>query len=139
MALVRGRSIAIALPLALGLACSHGRSSQAQAEPSAQQREPAQAAQDISPTPAEPLAGHSDDLMLSGRVLDVTPESVSIDTRDGQTKTLEIVPQTVVTLDGQSATPADIQQGQEVRASYNTQDGRDVAVTISASRPSDKG
>lgn len=128
MAPVSARSIALALPLALGLACAHGRSSQAQTDTTGEDR--GTAAADMSGTSQDRLRGHSDDQTVTGRVTDVTAHSISIESGEGAAKTLHIVPQTVVTIDGRDARPDEIQQGQEVRASYNTQEGRDVAVRI---------
>lgn len=139
MAPVPARTRALVLPLALGLACTHARSSQARSEPSAQERAAAAASNpDVSPQSPEPLAGHSDDEMVAGRVLRVTPESVSIETEEGTEQTLQIVPETFVTIDGEVASAHEIQQGQDVRASYHAQDGRDVAVQISCRRPTDE-
>ena len=50
----------------------------------------------------------------------------------GEEKTLELVPQTMVKVDGQDATRTELKEGQEVRASFNQVEGRDVAVQIEA-------
>ncbi len=138
MALVSLRTMALALPLSLGLACSHARSSQARTEPTEHGTAAASNQQDIQPDTRR-STGHASDQTVAGRVIRASSDSVTIDAGQGQERTLEIVPQTLVTLDGQSAMPGDIQQGQDVRASYSTQDGRDVAVQIEATRATDKG
>lgn len=80
----------------------------------------------------EELKGHASDEILSGRVTMVSSREIAIESAQGEKKTLQVVPETVVTIDGRDARPSELQEGQEVRASFNTVEGRDVAVQIKA-------
>jgi Cu/Ag efflux protein CusF len=75
---------------------------------------------------------HSDDQVVTGKVTKVSSRSIAIKSEMGEEKTLELVPQTSVKVDGQDASHADLKEGQEVRASFNQVEGRDVAVEIEA-------
>jgi Cu/Ag efflux protein CusF len=75
---------------------------------------------------------HSDDQTVTGKVTKVSLRSIAIKSEMGEEKTLQLVPQTSVKVDGQDATHSDLKEGQEVRASFNQVDGRDVAVEIEA-------
>jgi hypothetical protein len=128
------RAIALALPAVLGLACTHARSrpETAAAEPQGTTEEQEAAAMEHPP-------GHAADRMVSGRVTRISSYSVSIEPMMGEERTLEIVPQTVVTVDGRQATPLELTEGQEVRASFNQVEGRDVAVRIESLNAADQG
>ncbi len=118
------RTIALALPAVLGLACMHARNrSQAAAPPQLPPEE-----QQAATQPG--MEGHAADQVLSGRVTKTSIDSVSLQSPMGEERTLEIVPQTVVTVNGREATPLELKEGQEVRASFNQVNGRDVAVKI---------
>lgn len=82
---------------------------------------------------ASDVTAHTDDQTVTGTVSKFAKRSISIKSEQGEAKTLKIVPQTVVTMNGKTAKPSQIKQGQQVRASYNEQDGQDVAVTIDVS------
>ncbi len=118
------RTIALALPAIVGLACTHARSRSTASAPPQQPPEEQQVA--VQPG----MEGHAADQVVSGTVTSATSFSVSLKSPLGEEKTLEIVPQTVVTIDGREATPLELEEGQEVRASYNQVSGRDVAVRI---------
>lgn len=75
---------------------------------------------------------HSDDETVTGKVTSITESSVAIQSDMGEEKLLELVPQTMVKVDGQDASRTDLKEGQEVRASFNHVEGRDVAVQIEA-------
>jgi hypothetical protein len=77
-------------------------------------------------------AAHSDDQSVTGKVARVSDDFVAIQSDLGEEKTLQLVPQTSVMLDGQDARRTDLKEGQEVRASFNTVDGKDIAVEIEA-------
>ena len=79
------------------------------------------------------LGGHSDDQTVTGKVAKLGKRSISIEASGGEAKTLKIVPQTVVTMNGKTAKTSQIKPGQQVRASFNQQGGQDVAVTIDVS------
>jgi hypothetical protein len=78
------------------------------------------------------MPAHSDDEMVSGKLTKVSARSIAIKSEMGEEKTLQIVPQTTVTIDGRDAHQSDLKEGQEVRASYNHVEGKDVAVEIKA-------
>jgi Cu/Ag efflux protein CusF len=85
---------------------------------------------------------HSDDQTVTGKVTSISESSVAIQSDMGEEKLLEIVPETLVKIDGQDASRMDLKEGQEVRASFNQVDGRDVAVQIEAQEtlaPTDTG
>lgn len=82
---------------------------------------------------------HSDDLTVTGKVTRVSELSVAIKSDMGEEKTLELVPQTMVKVDGQDATRTELKEGQEVRASFNQVEGRDVAVQIEAREATSTG
>jgi len=50
----------------------------------------------------------------------------------GAARTLQVVPETIITVDGREGRIADIKEGEQIRASFNEQDGRNVAVKIEA-------
>lgn len=164
------RYIALALPLALGLACKtsssprstrtaeSGQTSQATRSDAQAQNVPKTATDPSSTSPAEPtmsgttpgaaaatpplmepgasessdVKAHSDDQVVSGRIAKVTRRAIAIESDTGERKTLALVPETWITVDGQDAKRTDLQQGQDVRASFNEVNGREIAVMISA-------
>ena len=71
---------------------------------------------------------------MVGRISKVSGKSLSIKSAQGESKTLKIVPETVVTVNGKTVKPSQIKAGRPVRASYNEQDGQDVAVRIDVGR-----
>jgi Cu/Ag efflux protein CusF len=149
------RAIALALPLALGIAACKTSRTQSESGRTAS-TESSRTSPDQSTaaaTPSQPGAGasastsgtageagasaattpaHSDDLTVTGKVIRVSEGSVAIRSDMGEEKTLELVPQTMVKVDGQDATRTELKEGQEVRASFNQVEGRDVAVQIEA-------
>jgi hypothetical protein len=82
---------------------------------------------------ASDVTAHADDQTVTGTVSKFAKRSISIKSEQGEAKTLKIVPQTVVAMNGKTVKPSQLKQGQQVRASYNEQDGQDVAVTIEVS------
>jgi hypothetical protein len=78
------------------------------------------------------LKGHQSDQVLMGKVSKVSKKSLSIRSDQGERHTLVVVPETLITVDGQEGKISDIKQGQEIRASYNELQGRNVAVKIEA-------
>ena len=81
-------------------------------------------------TSGSDMTAHSDDQMVNGRITRVSRRSISIASDTGEQKTLALVPETWVRVEGQDAQRADLKEGQEVRASFNQVNGRDVAVMI---------
>ncbi len=127
------RVIALALPAVVGLACAHARSRTAATQPESKAEEQQATAQ---PGEAKEHEGHQ---VIMGRVTRMSESSVSIQPILGAERTLEIVPQTTVKVDGRETTPLDIREGQEVRASFDEVDGRGVAVEIESLDASDQG
>ncbi len=121
--------------LVLGLACSttgtHTRTARAGESPAVPgaQAEPGSAGTGTAPGE---LKGHASDQVITGRIADASDKQVVIDSSDGRQQTLSVADQTVVTLGGQESSASSLQPGQDVRASFNEQDGRNVAVKIDA-------
>ncbi len=128
-------ALALALPAVLGLACMHARSRTETATTAPQQTTKEQQAATAQPG----MKAHAEDMVVSGRVTRMSSYSVSIQPIMGEERTLEIVPQTVVRVDGRDATPLELKEGQEIRASFNQMDGRDVAVKIESLDAHDQG
>ncbi|ABS28085.1 hypothetical protein [Anaeromyxobacter sp. Fw109-5] len=162
------RKMALALPLAFGIACSTSQSSRtARTEEPAppagtgatREGSPGAAGSDaeggrVATTPGRTgttttpddgtlsgdrtmggtsdLKGHASDRVLMGKVESVSGRSLSIQSDMGDSRTLEIVPETIITVDGREGSSADIREGQPIRASFNEQDGKQVAVKIEA-------
>lgn len=93
--------------------------------------------------PGEEIKGHASDEVITGRIAKVSRRSISIAADTGEEKTLQLAPETTVVIDGQEAQRSQLQEGQEVRASFNQVYGRDVAVEVHAGegalRSSDPG
>jgi hypothetical protein len=84
-------------------------------------------------TTGSDIRGHASDQVVMGRVESVSSGSLSIASdMGGAAKTLHVVPETVITVEGRDGLIADIKEGEQVRASFNEQDGRQVAVKIEA-------
>jgi hypothetical protein len=79
------------------------------------------------------VKGHASDEVVAGEIGAVTGTSVAIETAPG-TRVLEIAPETSITVDGEEATVAELEEGQPVRASFSAVQGRDVAVEIEVER-----
>jgi hypothetical protein len=135
---MKARAIALAVPLALGAACTHtGRtastsSQQPQAAQGAPQGGGATGARDPLMEPGLAIQGHGGDKIVAGRISEATGSQVTIETPAGDRRVLQIVPQTMVELDGREADSRDLAEGQMVRASFDDVDGQDVAVKIRA-------
>jgi hypothetical protein len=168
------RAIALAIPLVLGAACTHGGSqaghtgtqtgaqasgqegdqnapqagsgaqqqpgadTQQQAGSGAQQQAESGApasgspAQDPIMEPGPSIKAHASDQIVNGVIAEVSEDSVAIESEQGDTKTLTVVPQTTIQVDGEEASFDDLEEGQPVRASFNQVEGEDVAVEIRA-------
>ena len=75
---------------------------------------------------------HGREEHVAGRLAEVSGTEVTIATRDGERRTLQVVEQTAVELDGMAASADDLTEGQPVRASFDVVDGQEVAVKIRA-------
>lgn len=78
------------------------------------------------------LKGHASDQVMMGTVSSVSSETLSIASDMGAARTLHVVPETIITVDGRDGGIADIKEGEQIRASFNEQDGRQIAVKIEA-------
>jgi hypothetical protein len=137
------RSLFMALPaVALGLACSTMGSGDRTARSG--QREPGTATAGTTTTTeprggmsssgASDMKGHPSDQVITGRIADASAGALVIESDQGQRHTLSVVEQTTVTVDGSDSTASALVPGQDVRASFNEQDGRNVAVKVEAMR-----
>jgi colicin import membrane protein len=78
----------------------------------------------------DPAKAHADDEVVSGRIARVSRRMLVIDSETGDQKTLFLAPETAIQIDGQDAQRSELQQGQDVRASFNEVDGRPIAVKV---------
>lgn len=85
----------------------------------------------------DPVKAHADDEVVSGKIVRVTRRVLVIESDSGDQRSIFLVPETDITVDGQDAHRSDLQQGQDVRASYSTINGRDVAVKVRAGEDAD--
>jgi hypothetical protein len=136
---MRIRELALALPLAMGIAACSTTSSQGNAraapaggETAAQAQAPADTSGNVDANARSGLAAHSDDQIVTGKITRLTPQSVTISTPDGQDKVLDVVPQTSVLVDGKDADRTALVEGLPARAAFSNDGDRDVAVTIYA-------
>jgi hypothetical protein len=68
-----------------------------------------------------------------GTVASVSSDTLSIASdMGGAARTLHVVPETIISVDGRDGRIADIKEGEQIRASFNEQDGKQVAVKIDA-------
>ncbi len=121
---MRIRELALALPLAAGIACS---TSSTQA-PRTASRTTQTGAATTSDT------RRSGDQVVGGVITGISAQSLTILTGDGTTRTLRLAPDTSVQVDGRDARASDLQEGQPVRATFSPAAGDDVAVTVDAGR-----
>jgi hypothetical protein len=70
---------------------------------------------------------------LSGKLSQVSSDSVTITPKKGEAKTLKISPNTKVTMNGKAAQPTDLKEGQQASASWS---GEDSATQIAIGKPS---
>lgn len=133
------RAIALAIPLALGMACQHANKTGAMGRPAGEGEQAASGAEAGAPLGQDPIMrpgpsiqGHSDDRTVAGHIATVTSDAVAIETEQGETRTLQIVPETAIQLDGRDVSADELAEGQPVRASFDTVEGQEVAVKIRA-------
>lgn len=146
------RIIGMAAALVVAAACktsgSQSRGGTAQAPPAGQGPATAsdaqggaggQAGQDPLMEPGPEVKAHASDQIVAGEIGEVSPTAVTIQTDQGDTKKLDLADETSITVDGEDATAAELQEGQQVRASFNEVDGREVAVKLEVEAPSPLG
>ncbi|WP_232287344.1 hypothetical protein [Anaeromyxobacter dehalogenans] len=137
----------LGVPAAIGLACStpssgsHARASSARtsrASTDAAASAPAatnpavRAEEGAQAGAASDVKGHASDQVITGRVAQADSSTLTIQAADGTQRSLHVAPQTVVTVDGHDGRISDLAPGQDVRASYNEVDGREIAVKVEA-------
>jgi hypothetical protein len=88
--------------------------------------------QDPLMEPGPAVKGHAEDRTVSGQVSQVSGSSLVVQSDLGDSRTLQIAPETAISVDGLDASRSDLREGQSVRASYSNVEGRDVAVEIHA-------
>lgn len=132
------RILALAFPLVLGVAGCQTSSKQSEGRPTASapgsgsETSGASAPRDPMVRPGPSVKGHAEDKVVDGRISRVSGGSLSIESDRGETRILELAPQTLIRVNGQDASHADLQEGQPVRASYSEVEGRNVAVEVRA-------
>jgi hypothetical protein len=81
------------------------------------------------------MSGHGDDEMVTGKLSKVSADQITITPKGGgEAKILKIVKETVVTVNGKTAKPSQLKQGQNVHASYSDQGGDEIAVKIDVTK-----
>ncbi|ACG75052.1 hypothetical protein AnaeK_3841 [Anaeromyxobacter sp. K] len=145
---MRIHALLLGVPAAIGLACStpSSRSSAHTSSARTSQRASTDAAAS-APAATNPAAraeegaqagassdvkGHASDQVISGRVAQSDGSTLTIQSADGTQRSLHVAAQTVVTVDGHDARISDLAPGQDVRASFNEVDGREIAVKVEA-------
>jgi hypothetical protein len=138
------RTVALAVPLALGMACQHASrqgspGTGAMSEPSSSKPQASGGgaaggplAEDPIMRPGPSIQGHAEDQIVVGRIAEKSDSEITIATPGGEHRTLQLVEQTAIELDGMEATGDDLTEGQPVRASFDVVDGQEVAVKVRA-------
>jgi hypothetical protein len=80
--------------------------------------------------PGDEVQAHAGDDVVNGTIARVSRRTLVIDSDTGEQKTLFLAPETSIQVDGQDARRSDLQEGQDVRASFNEVNGRDIAVKV---------
>jgi colicin import membrane protein len=76
-----------------------------------------------------------EDSAVAGKVADVSVDTLTVKTDDGRSVTLRVTGSTQVTVDGRQRSIGDLQQGAQVRASYDASSGEKTATEIDAGEP----
>lgn len=133
------RAIALSLPLALAAACTHSQQTGAASTPPPAERQATGGAATGDPIAQDPLfrpgpsiKGHAEDQVVAGRISAATDTELVIETPQGDSRTLQIAPETSIELDGMEAAGTDLTEGQPVRASFDVVEGQEIAVEIRA-------
>ena len=127
------RNAALATSIALGLAL--GTLPAAAQAPATPADSPAAVPAPGNPTDsAEKVASSGKAEVLEGSVKKVDPGAGTLemgDTTPGATsRTLAIVAETMIAVDGRPGTLADLQEGTKVKAAYVPRDGKDIVILI---------
>jgi hypothetical protein len=71
---------------------------------------------------------------VAGKLSQVSSDSVTVTPKKGAAKTLKVTSDTKIMMNGKSAQPTDLKEGQQVRASWSSQGGEDIATMITAGK-----
>jgi colicin import membrane protein len=82
----------------------------------------------------DPVKAHAEDSVVSGHIARISRRTVVIESEAGAQKSLVLVPETTIQVDGQDAHRSDLKEGQEVRASFSEVNGREIAVKVRAGK-----
>ena len=126
------RNAALATSIAVGLALGTlAASAQAPATPA---DSPAAVPAPGNPTDSTKLERSATAEILEGSVKKVDPGAGTLEMSDStpgaMSRTLAIVAETLVAVDGRPGTLADLQEGTKVKAAYVSRDGKDVVILI---------
>ncbi len=126
------RTAAVATSIALGLAL--GTLPAAAQAPATPADSPA-----AVPAPGNPMPERSPKAeILEGSVKKVDPGAGTLEMSDSApgatSRTLAIVAETLIAVDGRPGTLADLQEGTKVKAAYVPRDGQDVVILIEVVR-----
>lgn len=111
------------------------RAVQAQQVASRATQEAARVAQAAQAQASEVLAGQGprrqgSEQLVSGQVTGASGDRITITSRDGVQRSFGLTPRTQVRVDGEQASPARIQQGDDARVAYDPSSGAAVRVEI---------
>jgi hypothetical protein len=84
--------------------------------------------------PKHPLFEGKNNFDLKGKVAEVSENAVTIERKDLPAAKLHVSPNTKLEVDGKKATLHELQQGQDVKASFNLQGDKVEAVEIKADK-----
>lgn len=121
--------IALALSLGLGIGCQTTRGERTASVPPVTEAEEEQHERTARRELEEERAG---DLTFAGTVSDVYGDTVFVVNELGRTELLQVAPETRIMVGGREAQLSDLREGQEVRTAYETHEGRNVALRITA-------
>jgi len=93
-------------------------------------------AREMKQTDQEKLRNWTQEQNAQGTVVSAQKDELQIRTRDQELLKLQVTDATAVTLNGQTASVSQLQPGSDVRASYQTVDGKEKALTIEATSKS---
>lgn len=128
----RRGTIAVALSLGLGLGCQTTRGERTASVPPITEAEEEQHQRTAQRELEEERAGA---LTFAGTVSSIYEDTVFVMNELGRTELLRVGPETRITVAGRDAQLSELREGQEVRASYEAQEGQNLALRISAEEP----
>ena len=71
---------------------------------------------------------------VNGKIVAASPDMISIQASDGTQHSLKLDPSTQIMVNGKNAHSSDLKKGQDVRASFSSSSGEDVATTVTAKK-----